>query len=126
VKKQQDEIKLAVAIGRKIAARRKARGWTQSQMAESLGVGYEAVSRMERGSILPTISKIIQVAEALDCPIDELLFESSNRASDQAQVIFRMLEGLPEEERVVLIETLDRLSSQFKKSLGKHSGGRKR
>jgi hypothetical protein len=52
--------------------------------------------------------------------------ESSNRASDQAQVIFRMLEGLPEEERVVLIETLDRLSSQFKKSLGEHSGGRKR
>lgn len=123
VKKQQDEIDLAIAIGRKIAERRKAHGWTQSQMAEKLGVGYEAVSRMERGAILPTISKIIQVADAFECPIDELLFESSNRASDQAQVIARMLDGLPQEERIVLLETFDRLSSQFKKSLAKRTTG---
>lgn len=126
VKKQQDEIDLAVAIGRKIAERRKALGWTQSQMAEKLGVGYEAVSRMERGTILPTISKIIQVADAFECPIDELLFESSNRASDQAQVIARMLEGLPKEERAVLLETLDLLSSQFKRSQAKRAAGHKR
>ncbi|MFM0455061.1 helix-turn-helix transcriptional regulator [Paraburkholderia nemoris] len=125
VRKQQDEIELAVAIGRKIAARRRANGWTQSQMAEKLGVGFEAVSRMERGAILPTISKIIQVADAFECPIDELLFEASNRASDQAQVIFRMLQGLPDEERAILVETLDRLSSQFKKSLAKRPAARK-
>ena len=125
VKKQRDEIELAVAIGRKIAERRKALGWTQSQMAEKLGVGYEAVSRLERGAILPTISKMIQVANAFECPIDELLFESSNRASDQAQVVVRMLDGLPQEERAVLLDTLDRLSAQFRKSLAGRAAGRR-
>ncbi|MFM0417551.1 helix-turn-helix domain-containing protein [Paraburkholderia aromaticivorans] len=115
MKKQEEDIALAQAVGKLIAKRRQERSWTQNQLAEKMGVGYEAVSRMERGAILPNISKIKQLAEVFNCPIDELLFESSNRPTEQAQVIFRMIEGLSEQERAFVVDIVDRLSSQLKR-----------
>jgi transcriptional regulator with XRE-family HTH domain len=71
---------------------------------------------MERGVIVPTIGKLKQLAEVFNCPIDELLFETSSRATEQAQVIFRMIEDLSEQERAFVVDIVDRLSSQLKRT----------
>ena len=42
-----------MTLGEKIAAARKKKGWTQSRLAEELGISPEAVSKWERGAYLP-------------------------------------------------------------------------
>lgn len=54
-------------VGKQIREARKARGWTQSQLAEAAGTGQPVVSRIERGASLkqPTIELIDRCARAL-------------------------------------------------------------
>lgn len=60
-------------MGRLIAARRKALGLTQMQLADRLGVTDRAVSRWERGIGAPDISILTPLAAALEITTDELL-----------------------------------------------------
>lgn len=123
MKKTKDELSLAKSIGRVIAKRRVDNGMTQEYVAERLGVGYEAVSRMERGTIMPTVAKLVQLAGVFDCPIEELLVEASNRTTDQSVVISKMIEGLPETDRAFMLTLVEQIVNKLKE---KSSGTPKR
>jgi len=123
MKKTKEELLLAKSIGRIIAKRRVDNEMTQEYVAERLGVGYEAVSRMERGAIMPTVGKLVQLAGVFDCPVEELLVEASNRASDQSVVISKMIEGLPETDRAFMLTLIEQVASKLKE---KSSGTPKR
>ncbi len=56
-----------------IAALRREKGWTQSELAERLGVTDKAVSRWETGKGLPDISLLAPLGEALGVSVNELL-----------------------------------------------------
>lgn len=60
-------------IGKKISSLRKEKGITQMELADKLGISFQAVSNWERGSTMPDISKLTILAEILDCSIEELL-----------------------------------------------------
>lgn len=62
-----------VEVGRKIAEFRKSRNMTQMELADSLGISYQAVSNWERGNSMPDISKLSELVSVLGCTIDELL-----------------------------------------------------
>ena len=53
--KKEDSKQLAQTVGKAISRHRKEKGLGQEQLAELLKVGNEAVSRMERGTVMPTI-----------------------------------------------------------------------
>lgn len=67
-------------IGQRIAERRKAQNLTQMNLADELGISFQAVSNWERGETMPDIGKLPEIAEILDCSIDYLL--GNRRASD--------------------------------------------
>ncbi|WP_233118502.1 helix-turn-helix domain-containing protein [Aggregatibacter actinomycetemcomitans] len=50
-------------IGKAIAKQRQQSGYTQEQVAEMLEIGNEAVSRIERGLIMPNVVRLIELAE---------------------------------------------------------------
>ena len=104
----------AEKIGQCIAKRRLAANLTQDQVAEKLGIGYEAISRMERGKSIPTIIRLAELAEIFGCGIQELLTESSNRPSDQAEQIKQMLSELNSKDREMIMETLHKLYIRLK------------
>jgi DNA-binding XRE family transcriptional regulator len=58
---------LAVSVGKAIAARRQDAGLTQEQVAEQLKIGNEAVSRMERGLVMPTVARLLELADLFNC-----------------------------------------------------------
>lgn len=105
---------LAEQIGRCIAKRRLKVNLTQYQVAESLGIGYEAVSRMERGVTIPTVVRLAELADIFSCGIQELIIESSARAEDQSEQISNMLIQLNDEDRKMILETVERLYVRFK------------
>jgi transcriptional regulator with XRE-family HTH domain len=57
-------------VGRRIRARRKALGVTQEQLADSLGLTFQQVQKYERGANRVSASKLFQIAEALETPIN--------------------------------------------------------
>lgn len=65
-----------MSIGSRIAAARRAQGWTQEQLAERLDVSAQAVSTWERDENLPEVKKLAALAKTLNLSLDALLDET--------------------------------------------------
>lgn len=67
-------------VGKQIAARRKARGLTQKELADLLHVTDGAVSKWERGINFPEVTLLEPLAEALNTTVIDLLsLENADR-----------------------------------------------
>ena len=69
---------LAKIIGDNIASRRRERGLTQMFLAEQLGIGQDALSRMEKGIISPKIARLRDFAAVLECSVPSLFREHND------------------------------------------------
>lgn len=111
---------LAKRVGKAIARQRQLAGLTQEQVAEHLDIGMAAISRMERGLVVPTIVRLAELAELFGCELTDLLRESSNRPAEQAVLLSQQLSRLNEADRTLLLDTLgglvDRLSRDERSS----------
>jgi putative transcriptional regulator len=55
-----------------IAGRRGERGWSQSHLAELLGVSRQTVISIERGRFDPSLPLAFRLARVFDCRIEDL------------------------------------------------------
>ena len=62
-----------MTIGEKILNLRKARGWSQEELAERVGVTRQAVSRWESGAAKPDADKIVAICDLFGVSADYLL-----------------------------------------------------
>ena len=65
-------------IGKKIVSLRKLKNMTQMELADRMGISFQAVSNWERGNSMPDISKLPELAEIFGVSLDELLGEKSS------------------------------------------------
>lgn len=63
------------AIGTRIKAAREAKGLTQEQLAEIIGVTPAHMSVIERGVKAPKLETFVKIANALDVTSDSLLLD---------------------------------------------------
>ena len=108
-----DLSRLAEAVGRAIARNRISANLTQEQVAEQLGIGNEAVSRIERGLVMPNVARLMELADVFDCDIAELLTEVSSRPSDQAKHLARLFSEVSSKDREMIVEIVERLTARF-------------
>lgn len=54
---------------------------TQIELAKVSGITQHMISKYATGKSVPTLVNIIKLANALDCPIDMLMFEFERRAT---------------------------------------------
>ena len=113
--KAQREKALAKAVGAAISQARTAKGLTQEQVAEALGIGMEAVSRMERGVVMPSLSRLVEFAELFDCPIETLLKRGSDRSSDLASLLHDLIVPLKKADRQFLVEIVGQMAAHLKR-----------
>jgi len=110
----QDDIKqLTLTIGKAIARHREACKLTQEEVALRLEIGNEAVSRMERGVVMPTVARLAQLAEIFGCPTADLLAEVSTTSRDRIGVLDDKLEGLSEADRLFVLTIVDKLTARL-------------
>ncbi|BAK38294.1 putative Xre family DNA binding protein [Microlunatus phosphovorus NM-1] len=55
-----------VRLGQRIAAVRKQRGWTQSDLSEAAGISRVTVSKIERGTTDVGYVRLVRLARALE------------------------------------------------------------
>lgn len=64
-------------VGLKISELRKSKNMTQMELADLMNISFQAVSNWERGSSMPDISKLPELASLFGVTIDELISERS-------------------------------------------------
>ena len=66
-------------IGSRIRSARKLRGLSQEQLAEALGVSFQAVSTWEQGKFIPDSEHLPALAKELDLSLDALFCEEEKQ-----------------------------------------------
>jgi transcriptional regulator with XRE-family HTH domain len=107
---------LASVVGQAVARQRMLCGLTQEEVAEQLGVGSEAVSRIERGVVMPNIARLVELAAIFGCETAELLTEASLNPNDQASRVVQLLAALDAEDRLLIVEWVERLAKRMRRS----------
>lgn len=67
------DTKLSKRIGRSVRQARAARGLTQQEAAERIGISVEFFARIERGGTLPSVPTLVRIADQLVVDADFLL-----------------------------------------------------
>ncbi len=84
-------------FGQRLRTLRKERGWTQSTVAQKLGIAFSTFAKYERGDIKPDMDKLLQIADLFQVSTDYLLGKSplrnANEAAQLDQVYFRLAKG---------------------------------
>ena len=100
---------LRKAIGHEIGAARQRAGLTQEAVAELLGIGPEAVSRMERGVGSVNAERLVVLGEMFGCGSAELLLGASDSLPDQSALIARQLAKLDAADRDLVADLVKAL-----------------
>jgi transcriptional regulator with XRE-family HTH domain len=115
---KEQRMRAARAAGSAVADMRARVGMTQENVAEALGVGIDAVSRMERGVIELGFARLAEFSELFGCGVEELLIPASERPIDQAVVIAAELDGLSAEDRAGVVAMVKQLAGMLRAKQG--------
>lgn len=102
-------------IGDRIKSARRARGYTQEQLAEKLDVTVGYVSQVERGITKISLDLLAKISELLECDIS-MLISGSVVASDNYMntELFSYYSALDNHNKKLLMDFIKLLSSNNK------------
>lgn len=99
-------------LGTRIIELRKAKEWSQSDLATQVGVSYAQIGRYETKGAQPPAAILKKIAIALDTTIDFLVNgnteDKANEVLQDAEVIryFKEVDALPQEDKSALIRVI--------------------
>ena len=114
--------KEAPPFGRRLAALRKSKGLSQSQLAKLIGTNREMIDYYERRAVNPALQFIEQAAEALEVSVAELLGSETKAArskpgpTPQLQLRFERIKKLPRKDQEFVIRFLDTVLERAEKA----------
>lgn len=106
-------IATAESLGQRLARFRKARGFTQVELAERMGITQALVTDYERDKLRPYAEMVVRFALALALSADEVLGIRPSAVAAEARVprrLLRRLEALaqlPRRDQEALLRTID-------------------
>jgi transcriptional regulator with XRE-family HTH domain len=108
-------------IGRRIAAFRRERGWTQIILGDKVGVEPSYITRIEAAGRRPTIDTLRKIAEALGVPFwslftDRRLTEDEQPWTRTTRELGDIADGLPTRDLRILMKLAERLRHHASKT----------
>lgn len=111
--KDEFEKRIALEVGAAVKAKRLEAGLSQDQLAELLGVGPEAVSRLERGVVMLTIPKLVELANALNCPVEAFIPRANGSTKSGANEIADMLKPLSRRDMQFVMGMVEKMTAHL-------------
>lgn len=100
-----------VALGQRIAERRRALGITQVQLAETLGIAQQTLAHYEVGRLRVAAALLLPFSEVLGLSLDELLGKTAKAGkrgpAPRLQEQIERIGALPRSKQRMLIDMLD-------------------
>ena len=101
-------------IGQRIRVIRRARKMTQAELAECANLSVPYVSHIENGIKQASLQAVVNIAEALECTADKLLYENQPDCYSIWQPeLSEMLSGCTASEQQFLLEVLSAIKNCF-------------
>jgi transcriptional regulator with XRE-family HTH domain len=102
-------------IGSKIKELRKAKSWSQEDLAKEIGSSRIMIGKYERNDNAPSIEVLLKMARAFDVTVDYLIGEGQLSTYDK-DVLKRIedIEQLDDETRSKLFFLIDNIIQNFK------------
>jgi len=63
---------MASGVRNRVKELRDARGWTQQELADKVGVSRQSINSIERDRYVPSLVLALTFARVFDCPIDKI------------------------------------------------------
>ncbi len=114
-------MKEAPMFGQRLAALRKSKGLSQTQLAELMGTTRKMVDYYERRAVNPALDVIQRAAQALEVSMAELLGSESKAErgkpgpTPQLQLRFERIKRLPRKDQEFVIRFLDTVLERAEK-----------
>ena len=96
-------------LGQKIVRLRKQKKLSQAEVAQAVGVSRDAISKYERGDIVPSVENAKKIAEVLDVSLDYLVSNEEKQTVIDNGMLQRIVEiqKLSDPERNVILSVID-------------------
>lgn len=103
-------------FGEKIARLKKDRKISQIELANVTGISRDAISKYERGDVLPSVEYAKRIAYALGVSLDYLVSEEEQPDELNPEAVKRVkeIQALPDSEREKLFSVIDALIRDYK------------
>ena len=102
-------------IGNKIIQLRKAKNWSQEDLAKNIGSSRIMIGKYERNDNTPSMEVIVRLAKTFDVSVDYLLGESLNASFDKETLVrLENIENLPDDEKKKIFDYIDLVIRDFK------------
>lgn len=99
-------------IGNNIKKFRKAKGFTQAQLAEMIDISTIHMSHLETGSVSMSLECLVKICDCLDVTPDDLLLgEYKLNSMSAAKQLISIMEYLTADERKTLIDFAELLKN---------------
>ena len=104
-------------IGERIKSIRESKNISQRELADTIHISPSFLCRIENGSSMPNIECICSISTALNCTPQDILcdifeYPQEISISDKIKII---VEQFPIEQQLILLETLQLISSRLPK-----------
>ena len=101
-------------MGRRIAALRRDKGWTQEDMGRHIEITASYLARIEIGIRRPTLEVLGQIAEALEVPMWQLIADSRLTTEERswkrnAKELRELVDAMPARDVKLLTQLARRL-----------------
>ena len=104
-------------VGKRLRRRRRLLGLTQQQLAESVGIRFQQIQKYECGANRVSASRLFELAESLDVPVQYFYEGLSSRDADNEDSDTLAADILSQKETVDLIRAYYRLGERPRKRL---------
>ena len=104
-----------VTIGERITQLRKAKNWSQDELAKQVNSSRVMIGKYERADNSPSIEVIVKLANAFDVSVDFLLGEGQNANYDKEMVKrLDQVESLPNQDKQRIFDYMDLVIRDYK------------
>lgn len=95
-------------IGERISQLRKAKSWSQSELAKAIEASRDIIGKYERNDNSPSIEMALKLAKVFDVSVDYLLGEGKHASYDK-ETIKRLqdIENLDTDTKKMLFQVID-------------------
>jgi transcriptional regulator with XRE-family HTH domain len=102
----RDEAALAAQLARNLKGLRRARGWTQADLAQRIDLTPHYVALIETEQRLPALRTLLVMAKVFGVPVDRLLATAAPPTDGPSQIA-RLLATAPAEVQLMIREMID-------------------
>ena len=96
------------AIGKRIQKCRKAKGFTQDELSERVGISTHYLSALERGVYNIKLDLLVEILNVLSCSADEVFCDVVDKSSAcVANALSEKLSALPVSDQRKILDVVD-------------------